>query len=76
VIAHDTQSVELEAVFGLATVDGIEQEVFAFDPIEAKVSVIAASGDVIAVVGLEFAGLSWHDEIIQGFLCDNVTNVP
>jgi hypothetical protein len=60
VVAHNAQTVELEAIFGLASFEGIEQHSTAFFSQQAKLAVIATDGDVITGVGLQSTRLSGH----------------
>ena len=59
-VAHDAQRIELEMVLFLAFPNRVEQYLLAFLSQQAKLAIVTANGDVVAVVGFEFTRFSWH----------------
>lgn len=51
-IAHNAETVQLEAVLFFALVDGVQQPLAALESSQAKFAIVAPRGDVIAVIGL------------------------
>ncbi len=60
VVAHDTQSVQLEAVLLLRSMNGVQQNFLAGFPGEVEGTIVAPHGYVIAVTWLEISQFSWQ----------------
>jgi hypothetical protein len=65
VIAHYAQSIQLETKLLQRFFERIEKHLPAFPARQAKLTVIAASGDVVAVSGLKRSGLAGHQLFSQ-----------
>ena len=59
-VAHDAQGIELTLKFLQYLVEGIQEDVTAFSTIQKKLTIIAAGGDVIAIVRLYLSRFSRH----------------
>jgi len=59
-VAHDAETIELEAIFDLASLNRKQQHFATFKSSQAKFAIVATSRDVIAKLGLEFTRLSGH----------------
>ncbi len=71
VIAHDAQSMELEFKLLQSFLERIEKHLSAFPASQAKLAVIAASRDVVAVSGLNGSGLARHQLLVLNLAVRN-----
>jgi gamma-glutamyltranspeptidase len=65
-VAHDAEGIELEGELFLGAAEGIEQHFAAWGTGEAKLTVVAAQGDVVAGVGGKSAFGSGHMAFAYG----------